>query len=199
MPSAVIECIVKHRDVQACRACWGLLRERCYLQREKIAWQLWVMLPWGSTSIQIGCVFKLSLSHSSPLCICSLWWEMLISWWLCLFCSRAVTRVLLAAVSVCPGWYTVYLHSGAGFVWLACPDLLRAFICFSLSLILHNNFLERGYNFTATGQVHIKQPWNPVSSCFFARTLKICSVLLWVRFYLYCNILATSAAHLISL
>lgn len=27
---------------------------------------LWVMLPWGSTPIQIGSVFKLSLSHSSP-------------------------------------------------------------------------------------------------------------------------------------
>ena len=39
---------------------------------------------------------------------------MLISWWPCLFCSRAVTRVLLAAVSVCVR-NDLHLHSGVGF------------------------------------------------------------------------------------
>lgn len=48
-----------------------MLRERCYLQRERKLPDncrrcLWLMLLRGSTLIQISFVFELSLRHSSP-------------------------------------------------------------------------------------------------------------------------------------
>lgn len=62
---------------------------------------------------------------------------MLISWWSCLFSSRAVTKVLLAAVTVCVQ-DDLHLHSGVGFVLFAS--------LYALSLILDDNDLEKGHN-----------------------------------------------------
>lgn len=71
---------------------------------------------------------------------------MLISWWPSLFCSRAVTRVLLAAVSVCVQ-DDLHLHSGVGFSLFAYLASLCAINLF-FALILADNVMEKGHNST---------------------------------------------------
>lgn len=134
---------------------------------------------------------------------------MLIFWWPCLFSSRAVTRVLLAAVSVCV-LDDLHLHSGVGFLLFACFASPYALNLPPL-LIWNDNDLKSGH-YSTVFDLHFELLIPPVH--FVQATLKLSTGFLYIlpryyqvsedmqyiallqMLYLYCNTLAACCSPL---